>query len=190
VSVARALANSPPHSTTPIGRAPKAARPLRYSPMYRRSNQSSEPSGWCVPTPRSSRSPSFRCSTSRGGEVNAYIQLKEGVEADELTPAEIVEARRTRLAGYKVPRYVEVRKSEFERTPYMRVPEAVTYQQMAKRDRPSLGAESKRCSIIVQPDPSRSIAGIAGFAVAEAGQPEASWRRALSGETSTNWKRV
>jgi carnitine-CoA ligase len=34
---------------------------------------------------------------------------------DELTPAEIVEACRTQLAEYKVPRYVEVRKSEFER---------------------------------------------------------------------------
>ena len=54
-------------------------------------------------------------------EVKAYIQLKAGVTPDRLTPAQIIEFCRSRLASYKIPRYVEYRADDFERTPSMKV---------------------------------------------------------------------
>jgi acyl-CoA synthetase (AMP-forming)/AMP-acid ligase II len=57
----------------------------------------------------------------RGEEVKAYIQLKAGVTPDRLTPAQIIEFCRSRLASYKIPRYVEYRADDFERTPSMKV---------------------------------------------------------------------
>jgi crotonobetaine/carnitine-CoA ligase len=57
----------------------------------------------------------------RGEEVKAYIQLKAGLTPDQLSPAEILEFCRSRLASYKIPRYVEYRTEDFERTPSMKV---------------------------------------------------------------------
>jgi carnitine-CoA ligase len=57
----------------------------------------------------------------RGEEVKAYLLLKNGLSAADLTPAQVMEFCQTRLAAYKVPRYLEYRATEFERTPSMRV---------------------------------------------------------------------
>ncbi len=57
----------------------------------------------------------------RGEEVKAYLLPKPGESQETLPPAEIVEFCRKRLAPYKIPRYLEYRTSDFERTPSMRV---------------------------------------------------------------------
>ena len=56
--------------------------------------------------------------TLRGEEVKAYIQLKPGVT---MTPEAIVDYCKSKLAPYKVPRYIEFHPEDFERTPSMRV---------------------------------------------------------------------
>jgi crotonobetaine/carnitine-CoA ligase len=57
----------------------------------------------------------------RGEEVKAYIQLKAGESRDSLPPEEIIAFCRGQLSAYKVPRYIEYRTADFERTPSMRV---------------------------------------------------------------------
>jgi crotonobetaine/carnitine-CoA ligase len=57
----------------------------------------------------------------RGEEVKAYIQLKEGLSQVDVPPGEIIELCRRHLAAYKIPRYLEYRTTDFERTPSMRV---------------------------------------------------------------------
>lgn len=54
----------------------------------------------------------------RGEEVKAYIQVRPD---DDLTPEAIVEFCRANLAAFKIPRFVEMRDTDFERTPSMRV---------------------------------------------------------------------
>jgi crotonobetaine/carnitine-CoA ligase len=56
----------------------------------------------------------------RGEEVKAYIQLKDGSSPSDLPPMAIVAFCRSRLAPYKIPRYIEYC-AEFEMTPSMRV---------------------------------------------------------------------
>ncbi len=56
--------------------------------------------------------------TLRGEEVKAYVQLKPGVT---MTPQEVVDYCKSKLAPYKVPRYIEFHPEDFERTPSMRV---------------------------------------------------------------------
>ena len=57
----------------------------------------------------------------RGEEVKAYVQLLEGCAADELPPDEIVAYCASRLAAFKVPRYVAYQAADFPRTPSMRI---------------------------------------------------------------------
>jgi crotonobetaine/carnitine-CoA ligase len=57
----------------------------------------------------------------RGEEVKAYILPKQGETRDTLPPDEIIAFCKKRLASYKVPRYLEYRTTDFERTPSMRV---------------------------------------------------------------------
>jgi crotonobetaine/carnitine-CoA ligase len=57
----------------------------------------------------------------RGEEVKAYLLLKDGLSSADLTPAQVIEFCKARLAAYKVPRYLEYRTTDFERTPSMRV---------------------------------------------------------------------
>jgi crotonobetaine/carnitine-CoA ligase len=47
----------------------------------------------------------------RGEEVKAYIQLAPGVDPTSCTPERIIEHCCTRLAAFKVPRYIEYRKA-------------------------------------------------------------------------------
>ncbi|MGE0006285.1 MAG: class I adenylate-forming enzyme family protein [Parvibaculaceae bacterium] len=56
--------------------------------------------------------------TLRGEEVKAYVQVKPG---ESLAPEEIIDFCRTKLAGFKLPRFIECREADFERTPSMRV---------------------------------------------------------------------
>lgn len=57
----------------------------------------------------------------RGEEVKAYVQLNRGETPDSLPPAEIVAFCASNLAKFKLPRFIEYRLTDFERTPSMRV---------------------------------------------------------------------
>lgn len=57
----------------------------------------------------------------RGEEVKVHVLLTEGNTAEFASPSELILFARARLARYKVPRYLEYRTEEFERTPSMRV---------------------------------------------------------------------
>lgn len=57
----------------------------------------------------------------RGEEVKIHVQLVPGVEQDDFSPEGLVEFCQERLARYKIPRYVQLRSEDFERTPSMRV---------------------------------------------------------------------
>lgn len=54
----------------------------------------------------------------RGEEVKAYIQLKPG---ESFPPAEVITFCQANLAAFKIPRFIEFRETDFERTPSMRV---------------------------------------------------------------------
>jgi len=56
--------------------------------------------------------------TLRGEEVKAYLQLRPG---DSFAPEEVIAFCRQNLAAFKIPRFIEYRDSDFERTPSMRV---------------------------------------------------------------------
>jgi crotonobetaine/carnitine-CoA ligase len=57
----------------------------------------------------------------RGEEIKAYLLPVEGESPETIPPEEIVRHCADRLAKYKVPRYVEYRDTDFERTPSLRV---------------------------------------------------------------------
>lgn len=57
----------------------------------------------------------------RGEEIKAYILLKRPLTMADLPPGEIIDFCKSRLAAYKIPRYLEYRSGDFERTPSMRV---------------------------------------------------------------------
>ena len=57
----------------------------------------------------------------RGEEVKAYILLVAGEVPASVPPQEIVDYCASKLAAYKVPRYIEYRAGDFPRTPSMRV---------------------------------------------------------------------
>jgi carnitine-CoA ligase len=57
----------------------------------------------------------------RGEEVKVYVQLQPGNTAKAVPPEEIVAFCKANLAGFKIPRYIEYRDKDFERTPSMRV---------------------------------------------------------------------
>ena len=54
----------------------------------------------------------------RGEEVKAYVQIKPG---ETVTPEAVIEFCRANLAAFKIPRFIELRTTDFERTPSMRV---------------------------------------------------------------------
>jgi crotonobetaine/carnitine-CoA ligase len=57
----------------------------------------------------------------RGEEVKAYVQLNAGESPKNLPPEEIVAFCKANLAAFKIPRFIEYRDKDFERTPSMRV---------------------------------------------------------------------
>jgi len=56
-----------------------------------------------------------------GEEIKAYVLPADGLTMEDLPPQAIIEHCRTRLAKFKVPRYLEYRDTDFPRTPSMRV---------------------------------------------------------------------
>jgi crotonobetaine/carnitine-CoA ligase len=56
-----------------------------------------------------------------GEEVKVHVLLGNGQSPESVPPAELIEFSAGRLARYKVPRYVEYRAEDFDRTPSMRV---------------------------------------------------------------------
>jgi crotonobetaine/carnitine-CoA ligase len=56
-----------------------------------------------------------------GEEVKVHILLGNGHHRGSVPPAELIAFCAGRLARYKVPRYVEYRAEDFDRTPSMRV---------------------------------------------------------------------
>jgi crotonobetaine/carnitine-CoA ligase len=56
-----------------------------------------------------------------GEEVKIHVLLADGHTAESVPPAELIAFSEARLARYKVPRFVEYRVEEFDRTPSMRV---------------------------------------------------------------------
>ncbi len=54
----------------------------------------------------------------RGEEVKAYIQLKPG---ESFPPEDVIAFCQANLAAFKIPRFIEFRDTDFERTPSMRV---------------------------------------------------------------------
>jgi crotonobetaine/carnitine-CoA ligase len=56
-----------------------------------------------------------------GEEVKVHILLGNGHTPESVPPAELIEFSADRLARYKVPRFVEYRAEDFDRTPSMRV---------------------------------------------------------------------
>jgi len=67
----------------------------------------------------------------RGEEVKAYVLLKPGETMESLPPQEIVAFCRSQLAAYKIPRYIEYRNEDFERTPSMRVQKQALLKERA-----------------------------------------------------------
>ncbi len=57
----------------------------------------------------------------RGEEVKVHVLLTDGEEAASCPPGELIAFCAERLARYKVPRFVEYRVTDFDRTPSMRV---------------------------------------------------------------------
>jgi crotonobetaine/carnitine-CoA ligase len=57
----------------------------------------------------------------RGEEVKAYVQLNAGETDRTVPPEELIDFCKANLAAYKIPRYIEYRLTDFERTPSMRV---------------------------------------------------------------------
>ena len=57
----------------------------------------------------------------RGEEVKAYIQPNAGESPATVPPEDIIALAGRNLAAYKIPRYIEYRLTDFERTPSMRV---------------------------------------------------------------------
>ncbi|MEP7023307.1 MAG: AMP-binding protein [Actinomycetota bacterium] len=56
-----------------------------------------------------------------GEEVKVHVLLGNGQSPESVPPAELIAFSASQLARYKVPRYVEYRAEDFERTPSMRV---------------------------------------------------------------------
>ena len=57
----------------------------------------------------------------RGEEVKAYLLVAAGVTMDSLPPAQVLAHCAERLAGFKVPRYLEYRTEDFPRLASMKV---------------------------------------------------------------------
>jgi crotonobetaine/carnitine-CoA ligase len=56
-----------------------------------------------------------------GEEVKVHVLLARGQTAESVPPADLIAFSEARLARYKVPRFLEYRAEDFDRTPSMRV---------------------------------------------------------------------
>jgi crotonobetaine/carnitine-CoA ligase len=71
----------------------------------------------------------------RGEEVKVYILLTPGENTESVPPTELVKFSESQLARYKVPRFIEYRTEDFERTPSMRVKKQDLDRSHDDRDR-------------------------------------------------------
>lgn len=69
----------------------------------------------------------------RGEEVKVYIQLNKGESPESWPPEAIVEFCKANLAAFKIPRFIEYRLTDFDRTPSMRV-----HKQSLLKEKPDL----------------------------------------------------
>ncbi len=69
----------------------------------------------------------------RGEEVKAYVQLIEGATPNSVPPEDLVMLCGSKLAAFKVPRYIEYRLTDFPRTPSMRI-----QKEMLKKEKADL----------------------------------------------------
>ena len=67
----------------------------------------------------------------RGEEIKAYLLPRPGESAATIPPEEIVAFCRERLAPFKIPRFIEYRTADFERTPSMRVHKRALLEERA-----------------------------------------------------------
>jgi carnitine-CoA ligase len=65
----------------------------------------------------------------RGEEIKAYVLPADGETSATIPPDELIRHCAERLAKYKVPRYIEYRDTDFERTPSLRVRKEVLKAQ-------------------------------------------------------------
>jgi carnitine-CoA ligase len=56
-----------------------------------------------------------------GEEVKVHVLLADGQTSESVPPADLIDFSAARLAKYKVPRFLEYRSEDFDRTPSMRV---------------------------------------------------------------------
>ena len=70
--------------------------------------------------------------TLRGEEVKVYVQVKDG---ESFPPEAVIEFCKQNLAAFKIPRFIEFRNTDFERTPSMRV-----HKQSLLKAKPDLRA--------------------------------------------------
>jgi crotonobetaine/carnitine-CoA ligase len=84
----------------------------------------------------------------RGEEVKAYVQLNAAETPETLPPEALIDFCKANLASFKVPRYIEYRLTDFERTPSMRV-----HKQSLLKDKPDLrvGSWDRESGKIVEP---------------------------------------
>lgn len=66
--------------------------------------------------------------TLRGEEVKAYLQLRPG---DSFAPEDVISFCREKLAAFKIPRFLDFRDTDFERTPSMRVQKQALLKERA-----------------------------------------------------------
>lgn len=80
----------------------------------------------------------------RREEVKAYLKLKEGVTAAELSPEVVLEHCAKHLAGFKVPRYLQYMQTDFPRTPSRKIAKKVLVQDMTDPFTDTYDAQEKR----------------------------------------------
>jgi len=66
----------------------------------------------------------------RREEVKAYLKLREGVAPDQVPPEMVIEHCRTRLAAFKLPRYVAYQDGDFPRTGSRKIAKQVLKDQL------------------------------------------------------------
>ena len=79
----------------------------------------------------------------RGEEVKAYVQLNAGETPQSVPPDALIEFCKANLAAYKVPRYIEYRQTDFERTPSMRVQKQIAAQGKTRSACRFLGSRNR-----------------------------------------------
>ncbi len=65
----------------------------------------------------------------RREEVKVYLKLREGLTAEQVTPAAVIAHCQSRLAAFKLPRYIAYMEGDFPRTPSRKIAKKVLIAQ-------------------------------------------------------------